>query len=179
KVINKLNGPMKTPNYSINMLGGPGKTIQIDETMLNFKCKSHKGRSPLNKINALCIIEIEEKITRAFAVVTGDKKESTIVPIICDQVAVNSIIWTDQHKSYSNLSKYNFTHRTICHKYNFVNEAGRNTQAVESFNNIIKQEIKSGKGMETSKRSIFLKEVCFKFNNTYNLSEAMFDLIII
>ncbi|KCZ74972.1 hypothetical protein H311_04058, partial [Anncaliia algerae PRA109] len=62
---------------------------------------------------------------------------------------------TDQHKSYSNLSKYNFIHRTICHKYNFVNEADINTQAVESFNSIIKQEIKLRKGVETSKRSIF------------------------
>ncbi|KCZ79161.1 hypothetical protein H312_03451, partial [Anncaliia algerae PRA339] len=79
KIINKLIGLMKTPNYSMNTLGGPGKIIQIDETMLNFKYKSHRGRSPLNKTNAFCIIEIDEKITRAFAVVISDKKESTIV----------------------------------------------------------------------------------------------------
>ncbi|KCZ79823.1 hypothetical protein H312_02786 [Anncaliia algerae PRA339] len=37
KIINKLIGLMKTPNYSMNKLSGPRKIIQIDETMLNFK----------------------------------------------------------------------------------------------------------------------------------------------
>ncbi|KCZ77920.1 hypothetical protein H311_01063, partial [Anncaliia algerae PRA109] len=36
---------------------GPGSIVQIDETMMNFKCKSHRGRSTLNKTDALVIIE--------------------------------------------------------------------------------------------------------------------------
>ena len=41
-------------NFNENKLGGPGFTVQIDETMLNFKCKSHRGRSPTNSTDALC-----------------------------------------------------------------------------------------------------------------------------
>ncbi|KCZ74977.1 hypothetical protein H311_04052, partial [Anncaliia algerae PRA109] len=38
-------------NFSNNKLGGPGKIIQVDETMLNYKCKSH--REGLHLINLI------------------------------------------------------------------------------------------------------------------------------
>ena len=59
----------------------------------------------------------------------------------------NSIIYTDEHRAYINLSNYNYEHQTVCHKYQFVNSTNRvNTQAVESFNNELKLAIKKKKG---------------------------------
>jgi hypothetical protein len=55
-------------------LGGIGCTVNIDETMLNYKCKSHRGRNPSNKTDSLCIIELDGHITKAFACIIGDKK---------------------------------------------------------------------------------------------------------
>ncbi|KCZ80958.1 hypothetical protein H312_01613, partial [Anncaliia algerae PRA339] len=101
-----------------------------------------------------------------------------LLPIICTQVANNSVIWTDEHRSYSNLRNYNFTHGTVCHKFEFVdNLNGVNTQAVESFNNCLKLEIKRRKGILTNNREIFLKEFLFLFNNKGNLLEAVLNLI--
>ena len=74
------------------------------------------------------------------------KKLLTILPIICANVASNSIIHTDEHKSYSALNNMGFVHDTVCHKYTFINpETGDNTQAVESFNNSLKLDIKKEK----------------------------------
>ena len=71
------------------------------------------------------------------------KKLLTILPIICANVASNSIIHTDEHKSYSALNNMGFVHDTVCHKYTFINpETGANTQAVESFNKSLKLDIK-------------------------------------
>ncbi|KCZ80575.1 hypothetical protein H312_02032, partial [Anncaliia algerae PRA339] len=53
---NNLINPIK--------LGGFGILIEIDETMMNFKVKSHRGRSPSNKTDALCFVEFNEKITK-------------------------------------------------------------------------------------------------------------------
>ncbi|KCZ81096.1 hypothetical protein H312_01462, partial [Anncaliia algerae PRA339] len=117
----------------------PGSIIQIDETMMNFKCKSHRGRSTLNKTDALVIIEYQNKIKRAFAKIIPNKESRTIIPIVVSQVASSSIIWTDEHKSYKCLKNLGFEHDRVCHKYEFVNKLnGINTQAVESFNNCIK-----------------------------------------
>ncbi|KAG0441742.1 hypothetical protein DMUE_0827 [Dictyocoela muelleri] len=111
--------------------------------MLNYKCKSHRCRSPENRTDALCIIEVGSRILRVFATVIPDKKSESLVPIIMKQVAPNSKIWTDEHRSYSCLNRLNYNHDTVCHKYDFKNNiTGVNTQAVESFNNLIKVEIK-------------------------------------
>ncbi|KAG0440114.1 hypothetical protein DMUE_1974 [Dictyocoela muelleri] len=83
-------------NFTENKMGGQGRIIQIDETMLNFKCKSHRGRSTSNRTDALCIIELENgSISRVYATNIPNKEQTTLVPIIVYQVCPNSIIWTD------------------------------------------------------------------------------------
>jgi hypothetical protein len=52
-----------------------------------------------------------------------------------------------------------------------------NTQAVESFNNALKLEIKRRKGIKTNDREKFLVEFCFYWNNRDEFAEAVFDLI--
>lgn len=128
KILLKFLEIVKIKDKRTEKFGGPGKIVQVDETALNFKIKSHRGRSPINKTDALCIIEYEEEITGAFACVISDKKASTTIQIICQNVETNSTIYTDEHKSYSSLNNLNFNHQTVCHKYKFVNEeTGVNT----------------------------------------------------
>ncbi|KAG0442399.1 hypothetical protein DMUE_0292 [Dictyocoela muelleri] len=119
----------------------------------------------MNKTDALCIIEFDTEIKRVFACTIDNKKEFTIVPIICSQVASNSIIWTDDHGAYCNLKDLFRDQRTVIHNYSFINyDTGVNIQAVECFNNLIKKEIKSRMGVKTEKRNKFLKEICYYYN---------------
>ncbi|KAG0441185.1 hypothetical protein DMUE_1240, partial [Dictyocoela muelleri] len=107
-----------------------------------------------------------------------DKKQSTILPIICSQVLSGSTIHTDKHLAYRNLTAKGYTHGTVCHKYIFVDRiTGVNTQAIESFNNCIKKKIKDRKGIVTEKRGAFLKEFCFLFNNRSNLLQPILSLL--
>lgn len=177
KIINQIVSLMPSPDFSSNKLGGPGFVVQIDETMLNFKIKSHRGRSPTNKTDALCMVEVLNGIERAYATVIPDKTIATIIPIICSQVADNSVIWTDEHRTYTRLSSHGYIHDSVCHKYEFITANGTNTQAVESFNNCIKIEIKSRKGIKTELRPIFLNEFCFLWNNKTNLLDSLLNLI--
>jgi hypothetical protein len=121
-------------DFRTNKLGGIGKLVQIDKTMLNYKCKSHRGRSATNRTDSLCIVEIEGyEITRAFAQVIPNKAQNTIVPIVVSQVCSGSTIHTDEHGAYHNLSSFGFVHGTVCHKYEFVNSiTSVNTQGVEA-----------------------------------------------
>ncbi|KCZ82341.1 hypothetical protein H312_00364 [Anncaliia algerae PRA339] len=101
--------------------------------MSNFKCKSHKSRSTTNKILSLCINEMNERILSAYATNINGKKENTIICIVFNWVVDNSLIWTDEHQSYSNLRNYRFAHDIVCHRYEFIkNSCGANTKAVES-----------------------------------------------
>ncbi|KCZ79479.1 hypothetical protein H312_03138, partial [Anncaliia algerae PRA339] len=62
------------------------------------------------------------------------------------------VIWTDEQKTYSCLSRNGFIHDSVYHKYDLINrERGVNTQAVESFYNELKLRIKKQKGVKTEK----------------------------
>ncbi|KAG0438744.1 hypothetical protein DMUE_2890 [Dictyocoela muelleri] len=104
RVISGFNKLIPAENFQNNKMGGPGILIQIDETMLNFKAKTHRGRSPSNRTDVLCIVKTNNNIIRAFAQTIPNKKASTLIPIIIQVVPRQSIILTDEHKSYSSLS---------------------------------------------------------------------------
>ncbi|KCZ74612.1 hypothetical protein H311_04420 [Anncaliia algerae PRA109] len=72
KIKDKLFYLMKLDYDKMNKLGGPSTIVQIDETMMNYKCKSHRGRSPLNKTDAFCTVEFTDKITKAYATTIFD-----------------------------------------------------------------------------------------------------------
>lgn len=178
KIIERIIQRIPAPDFSENKLGGFNRNVQIDETMLNYKCKNHRGRSPTNKTDALCIIEMQGLIIRVFAKMIPNKKAETLITLICQQVAANSIIWKDEHRSHSKLSQFNYIHDTVCHKYQFINQdTGTNTQFVEFFNNYLKLNIKMRKEINKFERGKFLKEMCFRFNNKNNLLLKIMDLL--
>ncbi|KCZ77416.1 hypothetical protein H311_01575 [Anncaliia algerae PRA109] len=41
-----------------------GRSVEIDEITMKYKVKSHRGRSPSNMTDSLCLIEFNEKITK-------------------------------------------------------------------------------------------------------------------
>lgn len=179
KVFTKLIVLMNIDNKKQPKLGGPGYVVQIDETMLNYKVKSHRGRSAYNKSDALCIVEVKDNmVKKVWAQVIENKKIETIIPIILEKVVPGSTIYTDEHKSYSVLGKLGFLHGHVCHKYNFVDKDTMvNTQGVESFNNVIKIEIKKRKGVKTYQRGDLLVEIIWKWNNKYELLGKLIELI--
>jgi transposase-like protein len=149
--------------------------------MLNYKCKSHRGRSPANKTDAICIVEINETsdaIDRVWAEVIPNKQSSTLIPIINDHVQEFSTVHTDELKSYLALRKLNYNHLTVCHKYAFVDTISNvHTQSVESFNNELKYQIKLRKGIKTGLRNDFLTEFLWIWNNKCDLLNNLINLI--
>ncbi|KCZ79519.1 hypothetical protein H312_03092 [Anncaliia algerae PRA339] len=66
----------------MNNLGGSSTIVQIDETMINYKCKSYRDRSPLNKTDALCNVDSLTKLPKLMQQRYLIKKSSTIIPSI-------------------------------------------------------------------------------------------------
>lgn len=177
-VVKKIIRKIPPTDFKNDKLGGGDKIVQIDETMLNFKCKSHRGRSTTNKTDALCIVEYDGEITRVFATTIIDKKARTILPHIKQQVVSGSTIYTDEAKVYKSLCDEGYSHGSVCHKYKFVDyETGVHTQAVESFNNQVKRHIKWRMGVQTELRQDFLKEFAFYYNNRKNYFVALLEAL--
>lgn len=169
---------MEIENRKERKLGGFNTHVQCDETILHFKCKSHRGRSPHNHTDVLCIAEVNVGITRVWAEIIANKESRTIIPIICEHVISGSSIHTDEHKSYKALVRNGFLHKTVCHKYEFVEKnSGIHTQHIESFHNSMKLEIKARKGIKTGFRNMFLTEFIWRFNRRGKVVEELFNLI--
>lgn len=77
------------------------------------------------------------------------QKIVTLISIILNQVARGSVIWIDETPCYASLSKHGYQHVTVCHKREFITSDGVDPQCVKSFNNILKPEIKTRKGIKT------------------------------
>ena len=109
KVISRIMCYIK--NYQptkTEKMGGPDTNIQVNEMMINFKCKSHRGRTTENKTDALCIIEYTDDTIKAYATTIPNISKTTIIPIICSRMVPGSIVHTYIHKSYVALVKKNF-----------------------------------------------------------------------
>lgn len=178
KIMNRLKKRMPEKSYGETKLGTGGLLVQVDETMMNYSCKSHKGRPPENYTDSISIVEIDGGITRCYAQVIDNKQSATLVPIIVENVVNGATIHTDEHRSYACLPTFGYTHGTVCHKYEFVNAlTGVDTQAVESFHSVLKYWIKERKGVLTEHRPMFLREFCFYYNNRGKYLTKIFELI--
>jgi len=98
RIINKFNTLIPNVDFSDYKLGGPGVIIQVDETLLSYECKIHRGRPAHNKTDCVCIVEVGNGIERAYATVIPNKERSTLVPLILRNVSLGSVIWTDDSR---------------------------------------------------------------------------------
>jgi hypothetical protein len=179
KIFKNLNLLMEEKNVIARKLGGFGTYVQIDETMLNYKCKSHRGRSTENKTDAITMVEVRNGVSsNAYAEIIANKSAATMIPIICIHVISGSTIFTDEHRTYPILTRYGYIHKPVCHKTNLINpETLVHTQNVESFNNYLKCEIKKRKGIKTINSKEFLIEIFWFWNNKSDILAGIMELI--
>ncbi len=64
KTIQKLKGLIPESGSSTDKLDGIESIVQIDETMLKYKCKSHRGKSSTKRTDSLVIVEFRNNITK-------------------------------------------------------------------------------------------------------------------
>lgn len=53
---------MKESNNKEGKLGVFGTTVQVDEKMVKFKCKSHSYRPPENKTDTINMLEVNQGV---------------------------------------------------------------------------------------------------------------------
>src|SRR5260363_378943 len=111
-------------------IGGPGIIVEIDETKIG-RNKYHRGK-PVQGVWVYGAVERTDQ-RRIFVTEIPDKKESTLLQIIKDNIEEGSIIYSDCFRSYQNItSKLNFDHKTVNHSEYFVDpETGVHTNTIE------------------------------------------------
>jgi transposase len=112
RICHELRKLMESPDHR-GHLGGEGKHVEIDETLLGGRIKGQgRGRHSDKNIIVFGMVERNGKIRTG---TIPDQTASTIEPIILEHVADGTTISTDMHGAYTNLSD-TYEHGIVDHK---------------------------------------------------------------
>lgn len=145
-------------------LGGPGRTVEIDECCNGRKRKFNRGyhRGGGNKW-IFGILDVTTK--KCHIQYVPNRTRETLYPIIRNQIIPGTTIQSDEAQVYSTLNQEGFDHCTVCHADNYVNPTdGTTTNHIENFWAHLKIYIQSIYGIDANNLTLHLDEYTYKWN---------------
>ncbi len=137
-----------------------GGELELDESYFGGHRKGNRGRGAAGKISVFGILERGGKI---FTRVIDDASSATLIPIITDKIALDSVVYTDSWKAYDAIDVTQFHHFRINHSKLFA-EKGTHINGIENSWNQAKRTLRKYNGIPSKSFPLFLKECEFRFN---------------
>ncbi len=140
-----------------------GEAVEIDETGVGPTTK-RLGKSPKPKTTVFGMVERKGRVK---AVVAGDRKKETLMPIIKEYVMPKSTIFSDEWPSYDDLGRHKneYEHRRINHSAGVYVMGDVHTNTIEGFWSLVKRGI-GGVYHQVSQKYLqsYLDEYSFRYN---------------
>jgi transposase len=89
-----------------------GGEIELDESYFGGHRKGKRGRGAAGKVIVFGILKRDDRV---FTKVVADTKANTLMPIILNKIAPDSVVYTDSYRSYNALDVSGFHHHRINH----------------------------------------------------------------
>ncbi|XP_023231532.1 uncharacterized protein LOC111631509 [Centruroides sculpturatus] len=128
-------------NLTSLKIGGPGKTVEIDETVVSKRGKYERGRT-LKGTTKWVVGGICREDKNCFLCFVNDRFEASLNMVVSEFVRSGSTIYTDQWKGYNHIGELEgmeIKHATVNHSEHFVNPLdGVHTQSIERLWGILK-----------------------------------------
>ena len=144
-------------------IGGEGKTVEIDETLIGGKVYGKGvGRHLENKTVILGMVERGGDV---FTKIVPNVKSATLVPEVKAAVAEGTSIHTDGLHSYKSLKLHGFTHAFVDHNRAEYVRGDCHTQTIEGFWAQLKRGI-NGTHIHVSAKHLpkYLGEFEYRYN---------------
>ena len=120
-------------------IGGEGKHVEVDETLVGGKLRHHgKGKHRVNKTTVFGIIEREGRMV---AGPVPDETKFTLEPIIRENVRPGTIVSSDGHYAYRDLSG-DYAHGFVDHSGKEYVRGIHHTNSIEGHWSLLKRAIK-------------------------------------
>jgi hypothetical protein len=172
----KLREFYKQSNEKRLIIGGPGKIVQVDESVL---CRRGKIRSPTssddNIKDTVWIIGIVDAYDSSNLFVTQVENRSIecLTRALEGRIAVGSILYSDGHPSYPAVARnLGLTHKVVNHSIGFVAPDGTHTNNIENVWSRMKSEMTKEHGVKRTEIDFWLAEFTYR---QYNLHEDDLD----
>ncbi len=145
-------------------MGGPGGTVEADETFIGRKEGSIKRRGHGHKNAVLSLVDRESGQVRSFHVDSVSAAE--LVPIVKANVAKETAMMTDEWSGYFSLGDHFASHQSVSHKADEYVRGDVHTNTVEGYYSVFKRGMK-GVYQHCSEKHLhrYLAEFDFRYNN--------------
>lgn len=134
--------------------------VELDESYFGGVRKGKRGRGASGKVAVFGILKRGGKV---YTKVVSDTKAITLMPVIINKIAPDSIVYTDCYRSYNALDVSDFYHERINHSLLF-SEGKNHINGIENFWNQAKRVLRKYNGIPKQSFPLFLKECEFRFN---------------
>lgn len=94
----------------------------------------------------------------------ADCRKDTLLPIIRQRIAPDSMAFSDTFASYNTLSSEGYHHVRINHDTTLAEPGGRHINGIENFWNQAKRHLRKFNGVPKESFYLFLKECEWRFN---------------
>jgi transposase-like protein len=159
-------------------IGGEGKVVQIDDTMVGGvrKGKQNRGWGADHKAKLIGMIEEGGDVV---VEVLPSFKRSDMQGVIARHVREGTEVHTDEHMGYDKLEYRGYTHKTVNHsRKEYVAEDGTNTNAVENFWRHLKSSIQGTHiGVSPKYMERYAKEFEYRFNRRMRPETMLSELL--
>jgi transposase len=138
--------------------------VEIDESYFGGKRKGKRGRGAAGKVPVFGILK---RNGRVYAKVITDVSCATLMPLIKQKIAVDSVVYSDTWKAYNTLDIEGFRHRRINHSEVYVDPTDNKNHinGIENFWSHAKRNLRKYNGIPKKSFELFLKECEFRFNS--------------
>jgi transposase len=144
----------KLPSYELD------GEVEADESYFGGVRKGKRGRGAAGKVAVFGLLKRRGKV---FTAIVPNAKSRTLMPIIEEKVAPDSIVYTDTFKSYNALDVSDFHHLRINHSKLFADRQNH-INGIENFWNQAKRHLRRFNGIKPDNFYWFLKECEWRFN---------------
>jgi transposase len=144
----------KLPSYELD------GEVEADESYFGGRRKGKRGRGAGGKVAVFGLLKRRGKV---FTAIIPNAKSKTLMPIIEDKVAPDSIVYTDTFRSYNALGVSDFHHLRINHSKLFADKQNH-INGIENFWNQAKRSMRKFNGIKPDNFYWFLKECEWRFN---------------
>jgi transposase-like protein len=154
---------------SFMKMGGPGSTVEIDETFIGGKLKNmHKNRKPIlaskhgGAADKTIVVGMLERNGRVKAEVVKTRTQAVLHALVSKHVAPGSQLMTDEWGGYKGTD---FEHEVINHANEYVNGM-IHTNGIENFWSLLKRGL-NGTYVSVEPFHLFryIDEQAFRYNN--------------
>ncbi len=154
-----------------------GGTVEVDESYIGGKwhgkrpthatdAPMQRGRLGPKTPNKTILLGFAERGGRVYARIVPEVKRRTLSPLVEKHVLTGSNVFTDELKSYHDLTEKGFVHKSVSHRSGVYVVGDVHTNTLEGFWNLLKRTIDgahrrvSAKYLET-----YVNEVAFRWNH--------------